>query len=1015
MTPQFKRRARPAGIEWRPRTSLCDRDFFHSINARFLNAIHEPGSTEIAGTVVYWAPEVFSSTFSKASEVYSYAIVIWETLTGDRPWRADGNRQRLNLGTITKMVLIDRKRPEMNAEIADTALGRLVRCCWSHESEERPSFSEVVETLDGWLLAEPSVSGKDEMPHAEETMASRRRSHLDDASAISHRPDREPPPSHRGQHRRFKVEESLTCRSETTETPLTEPSFAEQSHLGSASVAELSMPDGCEFHAFLTHSWIKDGKGRDTHARVSKVNDYLKSRGIVTWFDGDRMEGQIVDQMVKGIDKSATIVVFLTTTYLEKVGSDNMADNCKKEFSYATRKKTASKMIPVPMEPACLNPSSWSGPVGMELGGLLYKASFPEDDEDFEAQARNLFDEIVRVAGGPPAEGGSAHPHTAPMKVQVPTGVAPGQSFRLQTHDGQMMQVTAPPGSLAEVSLDERGSLAERSQMIFAPIIKAHPSTSSLGHMSSTGPQMIEPEVSINEVSLACDSGADSRLHRLADAKQSNSTRACANVPSQNMMSDDDQAINKSKRDLLRERNQAVRSAAQISAPGHISYRDGFISHRSKRELLQEHNKALESLHRKAYEGDSGLSTCPEDMPDASGACEPTVVAARPATSACSPSQETPQETKDHHAGKDEARNMTPEQLGDVRLKQMPAHSTRHRQDTTKARVRCHSLTFAVGLARDLKRQIQMYPAFYAAFFAIWASHLISLAAKAGTGSASMTPSSNSLTIGSRVGTLPANVSGGGIWLPTGHTRLSLPPYYSLDSDRAQAYAIPVVYGLMHSSLVALVFMPVPMCHALWTAMVKRSPPLRYHVPVDEFEYFHRLLGVLAIGGVACGACIWLVTMGAACIRGASTKSCDAFDLSAAGDPLRNVVVLRIMIAPTWGTMLPLIIFAGTSWITVNEKLSTCSSTMQKIMILARVPAVRWLVLVGATLGLFFGIWVGRFVGAQIGCPAGLCAGILFGLLLCNSTLVRQHWFEVCYWMHYLMAYFTVFLGALSL
>ena len=209
--------------------------------------------------------------------------------------------------------------------------------------------------------------------------------------------------------------------------------------------------------------------------------------------------------------------------------------------------------------------------------------------------------------------------------------------------------------------------------------------------------------------------------------------------------------------------------------------------------------------------------------------------------------------------------------------------------------------------------------------------------------------------------------------------------------------------------------MPVPMCHALWTAMVKRSPPLRYHVPVDEFEYFHRLLGVLAIGGVACGACIWLVTMGAACIRGASTKSCDAFDLSAAGDPLRNVVVLRIMIAPTWGTMLPLIIFAGTSWITVNEKLSTCSSTMQKIMILARVPAVRWLVLVGATLGLFFGIWVGRFVGAQIGCPAGLCAGILFGLLLCNSTLVRQHWFEVCYWMHYLMAYFTVFLGALSL
>ena len=197
--------------------------------------------------------------------------------------------------------------------------------------------------------------------------------------------------------------------------PATEPALVQQGSMG--TVGNVPLPAGCDFHAFLTHSWVKDEKGRDTHARVSNINDYLKSRGMITWFDGDRMEGQVVDQMINGIDKSAVIVCFVTTAYLKKVGSDNMADNCKKEFSYASRKKTASKMIPVPMEPACLNPNAWEGPVGMELGGLLYKAAFPEDDEDFEQQARNLYDEIVRIAGVQPnSAGGSAHPHRAAQR-----------------------------------------------------------------------------------------------------------------------------------------------------------------------------------------------------------------------------------------------------------------------------------------------------------------------------------------------------------------------------------------------------------------------------------------------------------------------------------------------------------------------------------------------------------------------------------------------------------------------
>ena len=41
-------------------------------------------------------------------------------------------------------------------------------------------------------------------------------------------------------------------------------------------------------HVFLTHDWGKDEQKRDNHARVSKVNDWLKANGVITWLDNRR-------------------------------------------------------------------------------------------------------------------------------------------------------------------------------------------------------------------------------------------------------------------------------------------------------------------------------------------------------------------------------------------------------------------------------------------------------------------------------------------------------------------------------------------------------------------------------------------------------------------------------------------------------------------------------------------------------------------------------------------------------
>ena len=47
---------------------------------------------------------------------------------------------------------------------------------------------------------------------------------------------------------------------------------------------------------------------------MRRINEGLKARGLVTWFDSDpdRMEDDILDKMTAGIDGSVTIAVFVT-------------------------------------------------------------------------------------------------------------------------------------------------------------------------------------------------------------------------------------------------------------------------------------------------------------------------------------------------------------------------------------------------------------------------------------------------------------------------------------------------------------------------------------------------------------------------------------------------------------------------------------------------------------------------------------------------------------------------------
>ena len=51
---------------------------------------------------------------------------------------------------------------------------------------------------------------------------------------------------------------------------------------------------------FLSHNWGPDSESRDNHERVAVVNEALKGAGYETWFDDDRMHGNIHQRMAEG-------------------------------------------------------------------------------------------------------------------------------------------------------------------------------------------------------------------------------------------------------------------------------------------------------------------------------------------------------------------------------------------------------------------------------------------------------------------------------------------------------------------------------------------------------------------------------------------------------------------------------------------------------------------------------------------------------------------------------------------
>ena len=125
---------------------------------------------------------------------------------------------------------------------------------------------------------------------------------------------------------------------------------------------------------------------------------------MATWYDSEQMSGDVNNAMTDGIDASAVILVFVTRNYLCKVAANGpcgLSDNCLAEFNYAKNRRGVDKLIPIVLEPSCLQTATWQGPVGLRLGSQLYvDLSMDANDPAFAAGAQALaLDILGRVSG----------------------------------------------------------------------------------------------------------------------------------------------------------------------------------------------------------------------------------------------------------------------------------------------------------------------------------------------------------------------------------------------------------------------------------------------------------------------------------------------------------------------------------------------------------------------------------------------------------------------------------------
>jgi len=147
---------------------------------------------------------------------------------------------------------------------------------------------------------------------------------------------------------------------------------------------------------FISYAGDKDGESRDNRARAKRLNMSLKSAGFETWFVDQQFGSNVRNQMAKGIENSAVVLICVTRRYMEKVAEDTDS-NCKFEFEYAVVKRGTLHMLPIVMEESMADTSKWNGSLSMTLGRHQYRKLMSDVDFDFDFAVQKIVADICKM------------------------------------------------------------------------------------------------------------------------------------------------------------------------------------------------------------------------------------------------------------------------------------------------------------------------------------------------------------------------------------------------------------------------------------------------------------------------------------------------------------------------------------------------------------------------------------------------------------------------------------------
>lgn len=78
------------------------------------------------------------------ADIYSFGMIVWELITEMKPFKMISKEE------LIKKVLVEKIRPKIPDNIP-SEISQIIRACWQHEEEKRPSFAKIIHVLESLI------------------------------------------------------------------------------------------------------------------------------------------------------------------------------------------------------------------------------------------------------------------------------------------------------------------------------------------------------------------------------------------------------------------------------------------------------------------------------------------------------------------------------------------------------------------------------------------------------------------------------------------------------------------------------------------------------------------------------------------------------------------------------------------------------------------------------------------------------------------------------------------------